>query len=528
MTDPLAEDLARKQASAGRDDLADDLARKTRTQAQWEQTPQYARLKAKHAETMGKLGKLQADDSGPSVGELGSDFLKGVNSVATDEMNAATFGLFGRARDAIGGRLAPESLATAKANEAEVRQTPGYGVMSGVGQAGAAGLGGPGKLYQGVQSLVGAGKPILTGALSGGVTGATQRAVGGAGKEAPLDTAVGAGVSGLAGAGVGAGFGAVAKYVGGAPARKAESELAGLKEGVQYKTRIQKFQPNEEQLRVALEERPDARALAKVDPVAAKPVFDKIVAEKSNQLLNPIYERMQQTGQDGIPIDTIRRQLLAARAGFNKFSEGSAIKNVDSLIGALEEHAAQNGGVIPAQMVRETATSFGNQGFENLPNFGAGSIGKQLKQDVSAALRESIGDHVEALAAGPGGKALRGAFEQADREVSIWMRARDIVAEKAQRVAGNAAPMGDMVTGAVHAMKHPWMTAAKLVANKAPDIIDRRVLGPAVASPVGRALAPVGQAATIAGAPLTANPLVRAAQEQQRKRKEMAARWMGR
>jgi hypothetical protein len=532
VTDPLAEDLARKQGAAGRDPLADDLARKTRTQAQWEASPQYARLKAKHEKTMADVERMKAEPSPFSPGELwknrgelGSDFMSGVGTVANDELNAGTFGLYGRAREALLSRLAPEDFKRSQEEDARNRETPGFGLMSGIGQGGAAGLGGAGKVYQGVQSLVGAGKPVITGALAGGATGALQGAVRTVGKEDVTGVLAEAGKEGALGAGLGAGVGAIAKYVGGAPQRKAESELAGLKDGVQYKTRVQKFQPNEDNMRAALAEQPQFRSLAKTDPVSALPEAERIVAERSETLLAPYYRQMAATGQDRMPIATVVNQLKAVKAGFNPIAEKGPVAVVDTMIGDFEAMAAQNGGTVPAQFVRETATSFGKQGFANTPMFGQVALPKQMKQGVSMALRESIGDHVESLAGDTAaGKALRAGYEAANKEVSTWLKIRDIIDEKATRISGNARPMGDLVTEGLHAIRHPWMTVGKLLAGKAPDIIDRRVLGPAVASPVGQALAPVGQAAQVAVPPLATNRLIQLAQESKRRDAEMAAR----
>jgi hypothetical protein len=525
MSDPFAEDLARKSGTPAADPFADDIKRK------WEASPQYARLKMKHEKTMADVERMKAEPGpfSPSElwknrAELGRDFLSGAGTVAHDELNAATLGLYNRGREALMTRVAPDAYKASQDEDARNRQTPGFGLASGVGQGGASGLGVGGKVYQGVQSLIGAGKPIATGALAGGLTSGTQAAVESAGKKDLGGVLADTGKATALGAGLGAGFGAAARYIGGAPARKAESELAGLKEGVQNKTRVQKFQPNEEDFRVALAEKPDLRALAKADPVTARPAFHQAVEEKATTLLNPFYERMAQTGQDGVPIQTLTSQLQAARAGFNKFTDKGAIALIDTMIDDMTAHAAQNNGVVPAQLVRETATSFGKTGFANLPMFGQIPVGKEVKQDISGALRESIADHVESLAQGPAGKALRDAYQSANREVSTWIKMRDIVDEKARRVAGNATPMADLVTDGLHAIKHPYMTAAKLVAGKVPDAIDRRVLGPAVASRAGQALAPVGQAAQMGASPATTNVLLQKAQEQKRRDAEMAAR----
>lgn len=554
-SDPLADDLARmKAAPSSGDPLEDDLIAKglrKRTQAQWEASPEYAKLKAKHEKTVGQNMQLreesgfnpETDDPASrtkaltadplTAGEAGRSFASGVGTMFEDEANAASLGLYGRARDTIGEKFDPEGRRAAKAEMAKNREMPGWGAISAVGQAGASGLGAPGKIAQGAAALTnaasGAARPVLAGALAGGATGALQAGVDSAGRDDATGTLKRMAIGGGVGAGVGAGAGLIGKYVGGAPERKAESELAGLREGVQNKTRVQKFQPNEENFRAALEKEPKLRDLAKVDPQTAQPAFHQKVEEKANTLLNPFYEQMAQTGRDGVPIQTITKQLQAARAGFNKFTDKPAIALADQMIQDMTEHAAQNNGTVPAQLVRETATAFGRSGHSNLPMFGPIPITKEVKQDISGALRESIADHVESLAGNTAsGKALRGAYEAANNEVSTWIKMRDIVDEKARRAAGNAVPMADLIPQAVHAIKHPYLTAGKLLMGKAPDVIDRRILGPAVASRPAQAMAPLGTALQRGAAPVTGNMLVQAAREKRRREEEMAARLTGR
>jgi len=531
MSDPLADDLALWQRQAASDPLAADLVRKSRTQAQWEASPEYARLKAKHDATMAKVDKLKSEPSPWSLrgalsnpGGLGRDFVVGAGTVFEDEANAATLGLYGRAMDAV----QPEaSRNAAKAQMAEARQTPGWNIMSGTGQAGAAGLGAPGKVFQGLTALQQVSRPVITGALAGGITGGTHAAVDSAGRDAPGDTLRSVGRGALVGAGLGAGAGLIGKWIGGAPERKAESELAGLKEGVQNRTRVQKFVPREDDLRAALAKEPDFRALAKTDPKSALPEAQRIVRDRSDAHLNPIFDTMARTGNDQVPVGLVVNQLKAARAGFNPIAAKGQVAVIDQMIDDFQSMAQQNGGRLPAQFIRETATEFGNQGHGNVPMFGQVALPKQVKQSVSGALRESIGDHLEGLAASPGaGKALRSAYESANREVSTWLTIRDIIEEKAARATGGATPMADLVSAGVQAVKHPFMTGAKLLAGKAPDIIDRNVLGPMVGSPMGQKMAPLGQALQQGAAPVGSNMLTGAARERRRRDAELAARLM--
>lgn len=67
MNDPFAEDLARDRMKAA-DPFAADLARDE--QSQWEASPRYARLKAKHEETMANVEQLKSEPDPWSAGEV--------------------------------------------------------------------------------------------------------------------------------------------------------------------------------------------------------------------------------------------------------------------------------------------------------------------------------------------------------------------------------------------------------------------------------------------------------------------------
>lgn len=370
---------------------------------------------------------------------------------------------------------------------------------------------------------------VAAGALStsygGGVGAATDKLTEGGSPGEVLDAGKrGASVGALVGAPLslaGEGVAALAKN---APTRVAESELAGLKEGVQYKTRIQKFEPNEDAIRAAMNANPEMRATIKTDARVAQPMVEAKFKQVADQSLAPFYEQMAKSGTDGVSADLVIEQLKAARGGFNPIAEKSQLAVLDSVIEDVTKMAAENGGKLPAQFLRETATAFQGQGYSNLPMFGPVQLSKQLKQDVGNGIRQAIADHVEGLAADPAqGKALRQAFEDGNREVALWYRIKDIVDEKARRLGANASPMGDLVAGANrfrHAVKNPWSAAADAALGPLPEAVDRSVL-----APIGRGLDTFrgGVAGTGATSGAPGNRLVQAAQEKKRQEEEAAA-----
>lgn len=365
----------------------------------------------------------------------------------------------------------------------------------------------------------------LGSAFGGGVGSGTQKAMeGGTPGEVVEAGKGGAAVGALVGlplSTVGEGIGALAK---GAPKRVAEADFSGLKEGVQYKTRIQKFEPNQDAMRAAMEQSPEIRAAIKQDARAALPMVEQKFKQVADQSLAPFYERMAASGQDQVPVEMVLNQLKAARGGFHDIAEASQVAVVDDLIEKFTKKAAETGGKLPAEYIRQAATSYQGQGYANLPMFGPVQLSKQLKQDVGNGLRAAVADHVESLAGNDAsGKAVRQAFENANKEVALWYRIKDIVDEKARRISGNATPMGDLVSGANkvrHALKHPWETGMDLL-PELPEAMDRAVLAPLARGADMFSSRTAGKAAQLSGA---GNALVRAQREQQRQQEEMAAR----
>lgn len=406
-------------------------------------------------------------------------------------------------------------------NERAVTSTVG-GMMAGGAAGGAAARG----LLPHVATLPGRiGVGALSGTAGGGVGAATETAAeGGALGEVAESAKQGAAVGALVGGGLSTVGETVAAVGRGAPKRVAEAELAGLKEGVKTKTRLNTFEPNEEHFRQALNARPDIRKLIKADPRAAEAAVEGRLREVAEQGLDPIYANLVSTGRDRVPVDLVVKQLQAAKAGFNPIAEKAQIAVANSIIDDVTAAAAEQGGTLPVSLLRETATSFQRQGFANLPMLGQVPLTKQIKQGVGSAFRAAVGDHLESLAGNdPAGKAVRGAYEAANREYSTWARISEIVEEKAARLRGNAPPMADYINDGIrtarHYVKHPWEAAVDAAAG-APGVVDRNVLAPAARG----ALRPGpghAQAAT------STHPLLRKVEEQRERDRQSAARLRG-
>lgn len=333
--------------------------------------------------------------------------------------------------------------------------------------------------------------------------------------------------------GTGAALGAAARGLKGAPERVAETELAGLKEGVQYKTRVQKFAANEVDIRAQLRAEPKIRGLIKRDPVKAQPLVEQAVADKADTVLEPFYRRMAASGQDQIPVNLVTDALKQVKAGFNRVTEKAQIAAVDDYIAGFEAEAQGNSGRLPAQFVRESATSMQKQGYASVPMFGQVALPKGMKQDVGNALRGAVADHLESLTPNTGaGKALREAFHAANREVSTWYKIKDIVDEKATRVRGNASATGDVVRAVAGAINSPIRTAIDVgmsAARPVAQLVDRRILAPVASSRLGRAAIGAVEGASpvrplVAGEVAGSNPVIVARQaDKERERRRAGA-----
>lgn len=325
-----------------------------------------------------------------------------------------------------------------------------------------------------------------------------------------------------------AGAGGLASgIVGNAPKRASLSETNALRDRVQYKERLQQFVPREEHIRAELDAAPEVRRTLKAsDPGVAQHAVSSKLAQVSDEALEPFYRGLRATGQNIVPGETVVNQLKTARAQFNPWAEAAPIAIVDDLIAKAEDMTAKTGGV-DADFLRKTATAYQKQGYANLANFGPIPLSKEVKQAVGGALRGAIADHVESIADDtPSGKALRQAFEDANKRVSTWKAIETLADQMDARAQGNAPATGPSFVEAAHAVKNPLMTAVKGAVSVVPaaaDVLDRRVLGPAVESRAGQIASPLANYVTT-GAPTVVggvtNPLLKAAEDKRRRDRE--------
>lgn len=493
---------------------------KKRTQAEWEASPEYARLKAKHDATVAKAAAINAEPDPMSLGEMAKNIVPTMGALANKFNNGATLGGW----DALAKKVAPEQYAQSQEDAQRLNSGPGQfaaGLMTGTGGS----MGAPAAIYSKIaapiaQSIA---NPLLQAAVRGGtagaLTGGSQAALEGKGLG---EQAKAAGIGAAVGGGLDVGGTAVGKLIGGAPKRAENSEIKALTEGVQYKTRVRTFEPNEAEIRSALNSEPQIRAAIKDNPEVASELVEQKLSNVADGQLGQFYRQMATSGKDRVPAELVINNLKAARGSYHPIAEEGQTAVIDRLIDKFGEEAAKNNGTLPAQFIREAATSFQGQGFANVPMFGQVPLTKQVKQDIGNALRSAITEHVESLAPGETGKALSDAFTSANKDVATWYRIRDIVDEKARRVAANAAPMGDIVNAIGGLVKKPVHTLIG-VAPKAASIVDRKVL-----APIGRTAAGQEFAQSAAGIPQAIgasgalNPLVEAARKQKLRDLEIA------
>lgn len=526
MTDPFAEDLARKGLDAApADPFAADLQRKGLGGLTPERKTQ---LEAKLAAGQARTAALKAGPSGNEPSDYIRSGIRGLATVGSDAADAATFGLYRKGRDKALAALDPETLKTIQGSEKEFHEAPG-GAAMGVGGKVAGSMLGlsrlAGGIGAGITRGIGAGAPIVGGALggavAGGITAGAQATVEG---DRPLDAAKQAGWGALGGGILGGAAGGIGKLIAGAPARQAESEIAGLREGVQTKTKIRKFVPNEDNIRAELARVPQLRTAIHADAVQALPAVKKQLGAVAESNLNPFYQRMAQSGSDQVPFEHVENQLKAAAGGFTKHAEGSQIAVVNHLIDGLREDAAQNGGRLPAQMLREEATAFQSQGHANVPMLGQIPLTKQVKQDIGNALRGAVADHLESLVpADAAGKLYRQSFVDANKRVATWYAIHDIVEENAKRTAAHAPTLMSRVKEIAHAVHNPMMAALPF-AKPAAEAVNRNVLSPLAGS---AAAGEVGRAAAEAAPSTGVNLLQRAALDKKKRDAEASRLLMG-
>lgn len=369
------------------------------------------------------------------------------------------------------------------------------------------------------------GRAALQGAGMGAVAG-----VGGSEAElgkgefgqAALDAVTGA----ATGAVVGAAGQKLTNWVRGAPARAAEAEVAGLKEGVQYSTKLKTFgkaTPNAPEgefaapIKAALKSEPKLRKLIEADAPKAVQLVDARVNKLTAQL-DEIYAKAQDPGP-GVPITKVLAALHKVEKDFERTSATKPLaKTVSETIDSIRDQwAGQNVvkqvGHMPFQALREEYRAWQDIANRSVKLFSSKSPREEVSEGMANAMREALQDHVEVVARrNPSLGISKKLLQETNAEVSTWLRIQRAVTEKATRQNIGATPMGDLI----QAVTHPLRTATKAVMPAVERTVDPRLAslirlsesGDGRAAALLRTMYGVGrrgataEAATRAGAPI--------------------------
>lgn len=401
----------------------------------------------------------------------------GLEAVLRGGLQGATLGFSDELAGAIESVISDKSYQQArdesrKANAAAQKEHPwlyGGGELGG----GAATL-----LIPGVGAAGGLGKALATGATAGLGGSEADLAKGEYGKAA-LDTAIGAGLGGVA-HGVGS---AIGKVVGGAGARVEAADVGGLKEGVQYSTKLKTFgkaTPEApggtftQNIKAALKSEPTIKRAIRADPHKALTMVDQKVEGLVEGLSN-IYEKAVAGGP--VPTDSAVKALGRAAGKFTTTADEGIASTIDGVAKRLAEKHPEG---IPVQALREEYRAWQDVANRSMKLFSSKSPKEEAAEATANALRETLQAHVHEVAtAMPELGISRKALEATNREVSTWLRVRGALTEKASRINVDAAPFGDTVNFVGNAIKHPIRTAADLAgraalpADRAIDAITR-------------------------------------------------------
>lgn len=308
--------------------------------------------------------------------------------------------------------------------------------------------------------------------------------------QAALDTAMGFGV----GAGAGAIGNRLGEWLRRAPVRQEAKELAGLKEGLQYSTKVKTFgkaTPTApegqfvESIKKELRAEPAIAKAAQKSPGKAMQLVDAHVSKLTDNL-DAIYDTAQ-TASKGAPLKATVRALEKVKDRFEKTTATKPLaQQVQSTIDGLVENWGKAGaegeirGRIPFQSLREEYRAW--QDVANRANkvFSSQSPREEVAESMANAMREVLHKHVDKVAQqNPDLGISRRVLEQTNQKVSTWLKVQRALTEKATREAHNMTTMGDVLGMAKDALSHPLRTgvkAAGAVAGPAAErIVDPRL-----------------------------------------------------
>jgi hypothetical protein len=310
------------------------------------------------------------------------------------------------------------------------------------------------------------GKAALAGAAAG-LGGSEADLTKGEFGQAAFDTALGGTVGAVAhGAGKLAG-----KVLGGAAERVENSELAGLREGVQYSTKLKTFgkaTPEAPQgqftaaIKTALKSEPGIKAAVNKDAHKALSMVDQKV-DGLTDTLEHIYTKADAGG--AVPVKTAVSGLRDAASAFTTTADEGIADTIRSVGVRLSEKYPEG---IPVQALRAEYRGWQNLANKSMKLFSSKSPREEAAEATANALRETLQSHVAEVAEKmPELGISRQALEATNKEVSTWIRVQRALAEKATRQNIGAAPFGDTVNFVGNAIAHPIKTAMKVAGTAA-------------------------------------------------------------
>lgn len=351
----------------------------------------------------------------------------------------------------------------------------------------------------GIVKGAGLGANIVRGAGAGILSG-----IGNSEGQSAQEIARDAAVSGLAGGALGGVVGTVAgKLVGGATQRVENAELAGLKEGVQYSTKLKTFgkaTPEAPQgqftapIKAALKSEPAIKEAVAKDAHRALGMVDAKV-EGLTDTLGTIYEKAATGGP--VPTASVAKGLAAAAKEFTTTADEGIASTINGVATRLVEKHPDG---IPVQTLREEYRAWQDVANRSSKLFSSKSPKEEAAEATANALRETLQAHVAEVATRmPELGISRAALEATNKEVSTWLRVQRALTEKASRQNIEAAPAGDTMNMVGNLIKHPLRTAADVV-GKAALPADQAVAKMIVAAKRGDPMAKMALRAMTPGA----------------------------
>jgi hypothetical protein len=319
------------------------------------------------------------------------------------------------------------------------------------------------------------------------------------------DIAKDAAISGLAGGAVGGVAGAIGnKLVGGAAQRVENAELAGLKEGVQYSTKLKTFgkatpEAPEGQftgaIKAALKAEPEIKSAVNKDAHRALSMVEQKV-DGLTDTLDHIYSKADLGGP--VPVKNAADGLEEAAKKFTTTADEGIADTIRNVGQRLAEKYPQG---IPVPALRAEYRGWQDLANKSMKLFNSKSPREEAAEATANALRETLQSHIATVAEEmPHLGISRKALEATNKEVSTWLKVQGALTEKASRQNIEAAPFGDTVNAVGNLIKAPIKTTLGAI-GKLGRPADQAVAKMIVAAQRGDKMAQMALRALQTGAP---------------------------